>query len=74
MADTRIFFDPNYEIAVLHNGGPSAITWHVRDEATAEDLALRQGFEVTDDWEQIHAPHSRAGWFSVPLKPQLIAA
>lgn len=68
MGHARIFFDPNYEVAVIRAPGRPAVRQQVRDESAAAEFARQSGFGLSgDEWTCLHLPHRWAGWFTAPL-------
>lgn len=68
MATAQIFFDPNYEHAIIQDSGKPKVTRHIRDEASASRFASDMGYVVASAWEILHTCGASTYWERASLR------
>lgn len=68
MATAQIFFDPNYEHAIIQDPGRPEVTRHIRDETSASHFARDMGYSVASAWEVFRVRGASTYWEHASLR------
>lgn len=68
MATAQIFFDPNWERAILQAPGQPDALGHLRDETEAAQFARKAGYVITGPWEITRTGDPATYWEHATLR------